>query len=186
LGALVPRNEIRGDDAADAKESPVTESGQHPSCKEEIVRRGDRAGEIAESEDTHQEKEREFALEPCGSDCNNRGADGNRERVASDENPGFWDADLEVGGEVGQEPHNDEFGRTNAKGRDGKSHQRCVQQDIFALGNNFGACFKGGHLVIATYLLSRMKNSPFRCRGWAIQVLGSIGLCWNFLHRSSL
>jgi hypothetical protein len=129
-----------------------------PRREKEVVRRGDSAGKIAEGEDAHQEEEREFPLEACGSDSHDRGADGNRERVASDENSGLRDADLEVSGEVGQQPHDDELGGANAKGRDGKGHKRRVQQDIFAFGNNFGACFKGCHLVIATYLLSRMKN----------------------------
>jgi hypothetical protein len=42
-----------------------------------------------------------------------------------------------------------------------------MKQDVFAFGNNFGGCFNGCHLFIATYLLSRMKDFASQMREMA-------------------
>src|SRR5882672_420243 len=48
LGSLASRDEITGDDAADAEEGSVTERGEDAGGEEEIVGGGERAGEVAE------------------------------------------------------------------------------------------------------------------------------------------
>jgi hypothetical protein len=64
-----------------------------------------------------------------------------------------------------------------------------VQQDVLALRRRFWTRFKAGHSSIPTYLLSigvKTKKLLKETRIWPRSVLGSIGLCWNFLHRSNL
>ncbi len=132
LRALVAGNEVRRDDAADAEERAVAERGEHAGGEEQVVRRRDGAGEVAQREDAHQQQQGQLALQPRGGDGDQRSADGDRERVAGDQDAGLGDADLEVVGEVGEQPHDDELGGADAEGGDGECEQRSAAEDAGA------------------------------------------------------
>ena len=119
------------------KKAPWQRAVRTRAAKSEVVGRGEGADEVAEGEDAHQEEESELALEPGGGDRYDGGADGDGERVASDEDAGFGNADVEVDSEVGQQAHDDELGGADAEGCDSQGHERRVQQDVFAVCNNF-------------------------------------------------
>jgi len=145
LRTLVARDEVGCDDAANAEEGPMAESGEDAGGEEEIVGRGDGAGEVAKGEDAHQEQKRQLALELCCGDGDDGRADGDRERVASDEDASLGDADVEVVGQIREQAHDDELGGADAEGGYGECHQRRVQQDMFA----FVACARDCHCSIA-------------------------------------
>lgn len=184
LGSLIALDEIGGDDTADAKEGSVAERGKDTGGEEQVVARRDGASEIAECKDSHEQEESEFALKPGGGDRYERGAYGDAERVARDESSRFRDGDVEAFGEVRKQAHDDEFGGADAEGRDGQCSQWKTGEDASGLRlRRWGDLREGFHRLIATQVLSRAKWEQEECRP---EVLGSIALCWNFLHLLSM
>lgn len=147
LGSLITWDEVGGNDAAYAEEGSVTKGGEDASGEEQVVAGSDGAGEIAESEDAHEEQQRHFALEAGGGDGDERRSDGDGEGVAGDERSSLGDADLEAVRQVGEEPHDDELGGANAEGGDGERHERCAGEDVAGFCGGGGGCL---HVFIAT------------------------------------
>ncbi|MCY1430137.1 hypothetical protein D9M71_460770 [compost metagenome] len=114
----VGRHQTGGDHRTDAEEGAVAERGDHPGEHQQAVVGGHRAEEIADDEDAHQHQQGAFARQPCGKQRHDRRAERHAEGIAADQPAGAGNGHAEIGGNIGQQPHDDEF-----RGADGKRGQ---------------------------------------------------------------
>jgi hypothetical protein len=124
LRAAVRRDEIGGDDRADAEERAVAESGDDARAHQHPVVRRQRAQQVADDEHADQAHQRLLARHLCGDHRQNRRADRDAERVARHEHAGRRNRHREIARDVGQQSHDDEFGRADAERGNGESEKR--------------------------------------------------------------
>ncbi len=103
------------------KKAPWQRAVRTRAAEEEVVGGCDGAGEIAQGEDCHEEEQGAFSLEMRGGESDEWSSDGDRESVAGDQGSRLRDGDVEVGGEIGEQPHNDELGSADTKGSHGRA-----------------------------------------------------------------
>ncbi|MDI2021860.1 hypothetical protein PJL18_02389 [Paenarthrobacter nicotinovorans] len=91
---------------------------------------GDRGEEIACDKEHEQAHEYRFAGQPGHSGSHQQGTDSDAEGVTGDEPTGRSLADVEVGGNLGQEAHDHEFGQSDAESAEGKGNQPCGHVEL--------------------------------------------------------
>ena len=125
--ALFGRHQARGHHGADAKEGAVREGGEHARAHQPAVARRQRGGGVAGDEDEHQRHQQLLARPVARGDGQQRRAQHHAHRVARDERAGGRDADAQIGPDLREQAHDDEFGGADAKGtgrqrQQGKRH----------------------------------------------------------------
>ena len=124
-GLPVGGDEAGGDDRADAEEGGMRESGQHARRHQRPVVGRQGTGEIAEREDDHEREQQGLARQAAGERAEQRRADHHAKGVAGDEKAGGRDRNAEIGADVEQQAHDDEFSDTDTEGTGGE----CIESD---------------------------------------------------------
>ena len=117
--ALVRRHQVGGHHGTDAEEGAVGERGQHPSGHQEAIAWGECTGGVAQGKYHHQAQQHPLARPVVGHGGEQRCSDDDAQRVARDQPAGCLDGDTQIGTDVEQQAHDDEFGHANAKGTGG-------------------------------------------------------------------
>ena len=140
LRAFAGGGEFAGDDAADAEKRAVTQGCDHARHHQQGVVRRQRTQEVAEGEQAQQPEQRFASIGFRGGHGEDRRADHHAEGVARHEQTGGGDVDVEVDGDLGQQPHDHKLRRADAKrGRsqrrkrlvvDGRSHRRRLSRSF--------------------------------------------------------
>jgi hypothetical protein len=94
------------------------------ACRHQpFVARGQGASQVAQREDGHQREQHGLARQLAGGDRQQRRADSHAERIARDQQSGSGDGHMEVGGNLQQQAHDDEFGGADTKGTGGEGEE---------------------------------------------------------------
>ncbi len=76
--------------------------------------------QIADDEQSRQADQHRLARQVRRGHGDDRSAEDDAERIAGDQQTGRWNGHAEVGGDLRQQSHDDEFGGADAEGRNGK------------------------------------------------------------------
>ena len=93
---------------------------KHARRHQKSVRGRQRAHQVAEGEQRHQADQRALARQPGGDDRQDRRADDDARGVARDDQAGGRNRHVEIARHIGQQAHDDEFGRADAERPDGE------------------------------------------------------------------
>ena len=93
----------------------MAQGGDDARGHQEAVRRAQGAQRVAEDENPHQGHEGRAMRKLLHRDRHDRRADEDAQRIAADQPAGGGDGDGKIGGNLGQQPHDDEFGVPMAK-----------------------------------------------------------------------
>src|SRR5690606_13807554 len=131
LRAPVRRYEVCRNDGGDAEEGRMAERRDDARRDQKLIAGRQRAKEIAGDEDGHQGEERGLTPPSIGQDRHDGRADNDARSIGGDDHAGTRDGDAEIGGDVGQQAHDDELGgadaeRRGGKGKKGKHHRRTL------------------------------------------------------------
>ena len=158
----------------------MTERGHDARAHQHPVSRRDGAEKIPDDEHGDQAHQRGFAGHFCGNDGENRRADRHPERVARDEHAGGGYRYSEIACDVGQQAHDDEFGRAdtergNGEGEEGKGHG--TEKSLRASGKRqivpngaAGSCLLQFCIVGNRLRRSRYRSGAFM-KIWGLAVL---------------
>ncbi len=140
---LVGRNEAGRDNRADAEEGAVGECGQHPRRHQRPVVRRKRARRVADGEDRHQHQQRGFARPAAGGDGHDRRTEHDTEGVTGNQKARCGDRNAEIGADLDQQAHDDEFSDADSKGAGGERvkcewHEGSPWKRARQLGKNAG------------------------------------------------
>ena len=98
----------------------MCEGGEHARRHQSPVIRRERAGEIADGEDGHQHQQRGLSRPPRGGDGHDRRADHNAEGITGNQQARSGDRDAEIGADLDQQAHDDEFSDADSEGAGGE------------------------------------------------------------------
>ncbi len=122
-GLLARGHQFGGDDGADAEERAVGERGDHPAGEHRPEGGGGGGQHVADHEQAHQQHQHPLAADLGAEHGEQRRAEDHAEGVAGDQQARGRDGDAVVGGDLGQQAHDHEFGGADAEGADGQSEQ---------------------------------------------------------------
>ncbi len=117
------RNHVGGHDGADTEEGSVAERRDDTSQQHGGEVRGERRERVPDDEEDHQSGEDRFARESGDGSGQDQCADHDAECVAGDEPARSGLADCEVGGDLGQEAHDDELGQSDAEPAESEGYE---------------------------------------------------------------
>lgn len=123
-GLLLRGDQIGRDHRADAEEGTVREGGDHPPGEHDAEDGGEGGHQVADDEEPHQEHQHPLTGDPGAQQGHQRGAEDDPERVAGHQEACGRDRDLEVRGNLGEQPHDHELGRPDPECPDGQGEER--------------------------------------------------------------
>ena len=114
---------VRGDQGTDTEEGPVREPGQDPAGQDRLVSGREDGDEVADREEPHEQQQCGATGQPGGRCGQQRSAHDHTEGVGGDEVSSGGQGDAEIGGHLGQQPHDDELGRSDGEGPESQREQ---------------------------------------------------------------
>lgn len=121
---LVARHQAGCNDRADAEEGAVAEGGEDARGRQHPIIGRDGAEEIADDEQGRQPDQHWLARQMRGGQRDHRRAEDDAQCIAGDQKASRRDRNAEIGGDLRQQAHDDEFGGADAEGRNGKRKDR--------------------------------------------------------------
>ena len=119
-GTLGGRHQVGGDNRADAEERAVAQRRDDAPEHDQLVAGAGGREQVADDEQHHQEQQGLLAVVPAKHCREDDGADGDGEGVPGDEVARNGLGDPEIGGNLGQQAHDDELGQADAKAAKGE------------------------------------------------------------------
>ncbi len=122
-GLLGGRHHVGGHHRADAEEGAMGQGGNNAADHHHAVVGGEGGDQVAGDEQDHQDGQDGLAFEAGHGAVSSRAPTTTAEGVAGDQPAGGGLADPEVGGDLGQQAHDDELGESDAEPAEGEGYQ---------------------------------------------------------------
>ncbi len=122
-GLLLGGDELGGDDRADAEERAVGERGDDAAGEHDAEGGGECGEHVARDEEAHEQHQHALAGDAGAEHGHEGGAQDDAEGVAGDEEARGGDRDAVVGGDLGEQAHDHEFGGADPEGPDGEGEK---------------------------------------------------------------
>ncbi|GGS53146.1 hypothetical protein GCM10010253_29550 [Streptomyces badius] len=123
-GLLLRGDQVGSDHRADAEKGTVREGSDHTAGEHDAEDRGERGHHIAHDEQPHEQHQHALTGDTGAQQRHQRGSEDHTERVAGHQEARSRDRDLEITGDLGEQPHDHELGRSDPECPDGESEER--------------------------------------------------------------
>ncbi|MCY1419493.1 hypothetical protein D9M71_350830 [compost metagenome] len=151
------RRQLGGEQGGAAEEAGVAEGGEHAHGQQPLVVRRQGAAEVAQGVGAHQPEQRLASRQAAEQRAQQRGADHHAHGIGADQQAGVGEADLEVGGDFGQEAHDDEFAAADDEAAKGQRQQGQGEEGARVHAGSGGGVYCGGRGFYAHFLARGLR-----------------------------